>query len=100
MAITVHPSILTHPGPWLRRNIVEPYHLTVHTAATALGMPRVAMSNLLNGKAPLSAELAMRFEKAFGVSAETLMRMQTAYDFAQVRENVDKIVVERIAKSA
>ncbi|WP_443477977.1 HigA family addiction module antitoxin [Novosphingobium aerophilum] len=100
MAIKVHPSIFTHPGPWLRRNFVEPYHLTVQATATALGVTRVAMSNLLNGKAALSAEMAMRFEKAFGVSAETLMRMQTAYDLAQVREHADELVVERIAKAA
>ncbi|GFE73506.1 HigA family addiction module antitoxin [Novosphingobium sp. TCA1] len=89
MAITVHPSILTHPGTWLRRNIVEPYHLTVQSTATALDVTCATMNNLLNGRTALSAEMAMRFEKAFGVSAETLMRMQTAYDLAQLREHAD-----------
>ena len=99
MAIKVDPSIFTHPGPWLRRNFAEPYHLTVQAAAATLGVTRVTINNLLNGDAPLSAEVAMRFEKAFEISAETLMRMQTAYDLAQVRERADKLVVERIAKS-
>lgn len=47
------------------------------------------MNNLLNGRTALSAAMAMRFEKTFGVSAETLMRIQTAYDLAQLREHAD-----------
>jgi len=100
MAIKVHPSICIHPGPWLRRQIIEPHHMTVQATATALGVTRVAMSNLLNGKAALSAEMAMRFEKAFGIKADTLMRMQIGYDLAQVREHADELVVERIAAAA
>ena len=46
-------------------------------------MTRQAMSNLLNGNAGLSAEMAIRFEKAFGVSAATMMRMQAAHELAQ-----------------
>ena len=58
------------------------------------------MSNLLNGKAALSADMALRFEKAFGISADTLMRMQAAYDLVQARSHEDKLVVTRIAKAA
>lgn len=93
MPIEVHPSIFTHPGPWLRRNYVEPNHLTVRATASVLSVTSVQMSNLLNGKAALSADMAMRIEKAFGLSAETLMRMQTAYDFAQASEHTNEIVV-------
>lgn len=100
MAIKVHSSIHVHPGPWLKRQIVEPYHLNVSQTATQLGVTRVAMSNLLNGKAGLSAEMALRFEKAFGLSADTLMRMQTAFDLAQAREHVGDLAVERVAETA
>lgn len=86
MAIKVHPSVFTHPGPWLRRNLVEPKHLTTQATAEALGVNRASMAKLLNGKAAISAEMAMRFETAFDLSNETLMRMQTAYDLAQVRQ--------------
>jgi addiction module HigA family antidote len=100
MAIKVHSSFFVHPGPWLRTELVEPYGLTVSGAAEALGVTRVAMSNLLNGKAALSADMALRFEKAFGMSADTMMRMQAAYDIAQARMHIDDLDVTRIAKAA
>jgi addiction module HigA family antidote len=55
------------------------------------------MSNLLNGNAGLSAEMAIRFEKAFGLRAETLMRMQAAHELADARAHEDEIEVERVA---
>jgi addiction module HigA family antidote len=85
MAIALHPSFALHPGPWLRSEIVEPHGLTVTAAARKLGVTRQAMSNLLTGNAGLSAEMAIRFEKAFGLEAETLLRMQMAHDLAEVR---------------
>lgn len=88
MGIDIHPSIFVHPGPWLRTEFIEAYGLTVSAAAEALGVTRVAMSNLLNGKAALSADMALRFEKAFGISADTMVRMQAAYDIAQARVHV------------
>ena len=54
------------------------------------------MSNLLNGNAGLSAEMAIRFEKAFGLKAETLVRMQSAHELAQARAHEDEIEVERV----
>lgn len=54
-------------------------------------MTRQAASNLLNGNAGLSAEMAIRFEKAFGVKADTLMRMQAAYELAEARAREDEI---------
>ena len=95
MAIKVHPSIYVHPGPWLRTEIVEAYGLSVTDAAAKLHVTRQAMSNLLGGRAGLSAEMALRFEKAFGLSADTLMRMQAAYDLAQARAREGAIEVER-----
>ena len=97
MAITLHSSFAVHPGPWLRAELVEPHSLTVTVAAEKLGVTRQAMSNLLGGRAGLSAEMAIRFEKAFGVRADTLMRMQAAYDLAQVRAREGTIEVERVA---
>ena len=55
------------------------------------------MSNLLGGRAGLSAKMALRFEKAFGLSADTPMRMQAAHDLAQVRAREATIEVERVA---
>ena len=55
------------------------------------------MSNLLGRRAGLSAEMAVRFEKAFGVSADTLMRMQAGHDLAQVRGRESAIEAERVA---
>jgi antitoxin HigA-1 len=81
----MHPSLYSHPGTWLMHEIVKPYGLTVTDCAAHLGVSRQNMSALLNGRAALSAMMALRFEKAFGISAETLLRMQVAYDLAQVR---------------
>lgn len=96
MAINLHKSFALHPGPWLRRNFVEPYGLTQADAAGRLGVTRVALSNLLNGKAALSPEMAIRFEKAFGVSAKTLLRMQSAHDLVQAQASAKNIRVKRI----
>lgn len=100
MAIQLHPSLAPHPGPWLRRNFVEPYGLNVSQVSDHLRVTRPAMSNLLNGKASLSPEMAIRFERAFGVSAATMLRMQSAYDLARAEEGAESIHVERIPEPA
>jgi addiction module HigA family antidote len=100
MAIKLHPSFAVHPGEWLRTEFVEPYGLNVTLTAEKLGVTRQAMSNLLNGSAGLSAEMAIRFEKAFGVRADTLLRMQAAHDLAQARVHEKNIKVQRIASAA
>lgn len=97
MAIKLHPSIAVHPGVWLRHEIIEPAELNVTEAAERLHVTRQAMSNLLNGHAGLSADMAIRFEKAFGLKADTLMRMQAAHQLAQARAHEDEIEVERVA---
>ena len=78
MAIKLHPSFAVHPGAWLRAEMIAPHGLSVTDAAAKLRVTRQAMSNLLGGRAGLSAEMAIRFEQAFGLSADTLMRMQAA----------------------
>jgi addiction module HigA family antidote len=94
MAIKLHASFAVHPGDWLRAEIVAPAGLSVTALAERLHVTRQAASNLLNGNAGLSAEMAIRFEKAFGVRADTLMRMQAAHELAQARAREDEIVVE------
>jgi antitoxin HigA-1 len=69
MAIKLHNTLAVYPGPWLRRNIVEPYGLNISKAAEHLQVSRVALSNVVNGKAALSPDMALRFEQAFGISA-------------------------------
>ena len=94
MAIKLHLGFAVHPGSWLRAEVVEPAGHSVTALAERLHVTRQAASNLLNGNAGLSAEMAIRFEKAFGVKADTLMRMQAAHELAQARAREDEIVVE------
>jgi addiction module HigA family antidote len=75
-----------HPGGFVKTEIVEPAGLSVTAAAQVLGITRAALSAFLNGRASLSPEMALRIEKAFGVSMDTLMRMQNSYDIAQARK--------------
>ncbi len=82
-----------HPGDFIRTEIIEPAGLTVTAAAAALRVSRPALSSLLNGKADLSGEMALRLEKAFSVKMETLMRMQSAYDIAKTRSREREIKV-------
>jgi addiction module HigA family antidote len=97
MAIKLHASFAVHPGAWLRSEIVGPHGLSVTATAEKLRVTRQAMSNLLNGRAGLSAEMAIRFEKAFGTRADTLLRMQAAHDLALARTHEADIRVERFA---
>ena len=84
-----------HPGDFIRTEIIEPAGLTVTAAAVVLQVSRPALSSLLNGKADLSGDMALRIEKAFGVKMDTLMRMQSSYDIAQTRERAGQIKVKR-----
>lgn len=89
-----------HPGDFIRTEIVQPAGLSVTAAATALGVSRPALSSLLNGRADLSGDMALRIEKAFGVKMDTLMRMQSAYDIVQTRKRAKQIHVRRIRQLA
>ncbi len=89
-----------HPGDFIRTEIIEPAGLSVTAASAALQVSRPALSSLLNGKAALSGEMALRIEKAFGVKMETLMRMQFAYDIAQTRKREKEIRVRRFQPPA
>jgi addiction module HigA family antidote len=84
-----------HPGGVLRRQVIEPLGLTVTQSAKLLRVSRPAISNLLNGRVALSPEMAVRFEKAFGVDMETILRLQHAYDVAAARKGAGAIAVSR-----
>ena len=84
-----------HPGDFLRMEVLEPLNLDVTRAADILGVRRATVSDLLNGRAALSPEMALRWEKAFDVSMEMMLRMQAAYDAAQMRQCAGKVAVKR-----
>lgn len=83
----------SHPGGFVKTEIIEPLELSVTDAAAALGVTRTALSSFLNERSVLSPEMALRIEKAFGVSMDTLMRMQNSYDIAQARKKAGEINV-------
>jgi len=89
-----------HPGDFIRTEIIEPRGLSVTAAAQALQVSRPALSSLLNGKASLSGDMALRIEKAFGVKMDTLMRMQVSHDIARTRKRENKIRVRRFEPTA
>lgn len=86
-----------HPGGIVRRQCLEPLGLTVTQAAKGLGVTRQALSDLVNERAGVSVEMAIRLSKAFGSSPETWLGLQMAYDLWQARPLADKIAVERFA---
>ena len=94
MALIMHPSLAVHPGDWLKSQLIEVKGIPIGALSEAFGVSRQAISAVLNGRAALSAEMAIRFEKAFGIKADTLCRMQTAYDLAQARLHQDNIRVD------
>ena len=88
-----------HPGDFIRTEIIAPAGLSVTAAAAAaLNVSRPALSSLLNAKADLSGDMALRIEKAFGVKMDTLMRMQASYDIAQTRKREKQIHVKRVSQ--
>ena len=93
MAIKVGMEAI-HPGGFIKRSVL-PDGLSVTAAAGILGVGRPALSNLLNEKASLSPEMALRLEKAFGVKMDTLLRMQTRYDAYHMRQREKEITVSR-----
>ena len=87
-----------HPGTFLKSEILEALGLSVTDAASALGVTRPALSALLNGRAALSSDMALRVEKAFGLSMETLMRMQNSFDIAEARKRAGEIRIKRFVR--
>lgn len=94
ISIRMTPS---HPGDFIRTEIVEELGLTVTEAAEILGVRRETLSDLLNEKTRLSPEMALRVEKAFDLNMDMMLRMQAWHDVAMMRQRADEIVVERYA---
>jgi antitoxin HigA-1 len=84
-----------HPGLSVRYNCLEPLGLSISSGAEILGVSRQTLNNLVNGKAGISAEMAIRLDKAFGGTAEGWLALQTAYDLVQARKNEPYIEVKR-----
>jgi len=86
-----------HPGIAVRHDCLDPLGLTVTEGAKVLGVCRQALNNLVNGKAGISAEMAIRLSKAFGSAPENWLHLQMAYDLAQARKQEGSIRVQTLA---
>jgi addiction module HigA family antidote len=84
-----------HPGRFIREEILDELDLSIARAADVLGVRRATLSDLVNGKAALSPEMALRIEKAFGVSMDMLLRLQAWHDGHTMRERAGEIDVKR-----
>ncbi|ADJ29904.1 HigA family addiction module antitoxin [Nitrosococcus watsonii] len=82
-----------HPGHCVKLDCLDPLGLSVTEGAKVLGVTRQALSNVINGKAGISAEMAIRLSQAFGGTPDVWLRMQTAYALAQAKQK--NIQVER-----
>ena len=87
-----------HPGGFIKRSVL-PDDLSVTAAAEILDIGRPALSRLLNEKALLSPEMALRVEKAFGVKMDTLIRMQARYDACHMRQRAEEIQVKKFVSA-
>ena len=92
-----HPA---HPGTFVRFEVIEPLGPSVTNAARVLGVTRAALLALLNERSALSPEMAMRIEQAFGLSMDTLLRMQLSVDIAQARDRLGDLDVKRYPQEA
>lgn len=90
----------SHPGEIVRFECIEPLGLSVTQAAGVLGVTRQTLNNLVNGKAGVSAEMAVRLSKAFGGEPEFWLRLQMNYDLAAVRRRDSEIAVKRFKKAS
>src|SRR5947207_14886996 len=89
-----------HPGAFIREEILSELGLTVAHTAEILKVRRATLSDLLNGNAALSPEMALRIEKAFGVNMDTLPRMQAWYDSYSMRQRAGEINEKRVDPTA
>lgn len=88
----------SHPGDFIRTEILQEFNLSITHAAKILGVRRATLSDLIHEKTSLSPEMALRIEKAFGFSMDTLIRMQAWHDAYAMRQRYDEIIVEEFRK--
>jgi addiction module HigA family antidote len=86
-----------HPGEILRELCLKPLGLTVTQAAAALGVSRKTLSGILNGRAGISPEMAVRLSLAFTTTAESWMNQQVQYDLWHAERNRKKLHVARLS---
>jgi len=86
-----------HPGEVLRELCLEPLGLSVTAAAASLGVSRKTLSSILNGRAGISAEMAIRLSMAFDTSAESWLNQQTQYDLWQAEQQRKKLRVKKLS---
>ena len=89
-----------HPGEFIRAEILDELGLSVGKAAEVLGVRRATLSDLVNGKAAMSPEMALRIEKAFGMNMDTLLRMQAWFDSYTMRKQARRIAVKRFVPAS
>ena len=85
----------SHPGEFIREEVLEPLDLSITKSAEILGVRRATLSDLVNEKAALSPEMALRIEKAFDLDMDTMLRMQAWYDSVAMRAQAADINVQR-----
>lgn len=84
-----------HPGDFIKTEILDELNLSISRGAEILGVRRATLSDFVNGKTSLSPEMALRLEKAFGISMDMLLRMQAWYDTCAMRQRAGEIDVRR-----
>ena len=90
MALKMHRSLAVHPGDWLKTEVIAPAGVEIDDIAENFSVSRQSISAILNGRSALTAAMALRFERAFGIKADTLLRMQARYDLARAHDVVDE----------
>jgi antitoxin HigA-1 len=85
-----------HPGEIIRECCLEPLNINVTEAARALGVTRKTFSALLNGRAGISPEMALRLSKVFGRTPEGWLRLQLQYDLWKTKQSIDIQDLKRI----
>ncbi|HTT83001.1 MAG TPA: HigA family addiction module antitoxin [Rhizomicrobium sp.] len=90
----------SHPGDMVWYGILEPLGISMTRAAAMLGVRRATLSDVVNGKASMTAEMAFRLQKAFGVEADLLLRMQNQFELAEIRRHTKDIKVKRYHSKA
>jgi antitoxin HigA-1 len=85
----------SHPGEVFYWGVLEPLDISISKAARVLGIRRATLSAVVNGRAALSPDLALRIEKAFGPRVDLMLRIQAAYDAAQIRKRARHVKVKR-----
>ena len=92
-----------HPGVTLREDFMEPYQLSANSLAKALGIPQNRVSDIVRGRRGITADTALRLERAFGVSAAFWLNLQAQYELEVAERQAGSVIrqtVKRLARAA